>query len=101
TEILNHVEQSGLLDANRTRPLLTNNALIPVIAIAEISTFGYTSFEVEFSKMIQEGRSERRYWRNLFEMAEYSARTGRFLSDSTLETLDALGLTKADIGLRT
>ena len=100
THILAEVERLGLLQADRTRPLLTNNALIPLIAIAEISQFGYTSFEVEFAEMIRRGKSDRTYWRNLFEMAEYSAKTGSFLSASTLETLSALGLTKADVGLK-
>ncbi|MFP3853755.1 MAG: hypothetical protein ACLFWD_05615, partial [Anaerolineales bacterium] len=99
TYILNEVERLGLLEADRTRPLLTNNALIPVIAIAEINHLGYTSFEVEFSQMIRGGKSDRTYWRNLFEMAEYSAKTGHFLSDSTMATLKELGLSKQDVGL--
>lgn len=96
--ILAEVERLGLLRKDRTRPLLTNNALIPIITIAEINHFGYSSFEVEFSKMIRGGKSDPAYWRNLFEMAEYSAKTGRFLSESTVETLKTLGLSKKDIG---
>ncbi|MBS3751322.1 MAG: hypothetical protein KGY39_07440, partial [Anaerolineales bacterium] len=96
--ILAEVERLGLLRNDRTRPLLTNNALIPVITMAEINHFGYSSFEVEFSKMIRAGKSNLAYWRNLFEMAEYSAKTDRLLSESTVETLKTLGLSKKDIG---
>jgi hypothetical protein len=48
--------------------------------------------------MIRAGKSNLAYWRNLFEMAEYSAKTGRLLSESTVETLKTLGLSKKDIG---
>jgi hypothetical protein len=99
TDIIAMVEELGLLRRGQANPLLTNNAFIPVIAISEVANFGFNSFEVEFSRLIREGRIAPGYWRNLFEMVEYSARTGRFLSKGTLEVLDRLGLSRQDIGL--
>lgn len=99
TYILKEVERLGLIDKKRCSPLLTNNALIPVIGLAENARLGYTSFEVEFARMIREGKSKRKYWLNLFEMLEVSAKTGKFINKSVTQTLSALGLSKADIGI--
>ncbi|MEJ2653974.1 MAG: hypothetical protein P8Z69_01435 [Acidihalobacter sp.] len=99
-DIIAMVEELGLLRRGHGNPLLTNNAFIPVIAISEVANFGFNSFEVEFSRLIREGRIPLEYWRNLFEMVEYSARTGRFVSTGALEVLERLGLSRQDIGLR-
>lgn len=98
--ILRKVVELGLISKKHSSPLLTNNALIPVIGMAEVARFGYSSFEVEFARSIREGKSDRRYWLHLFQMLEYSAKTGRFVNRTAVQTLASLGLTKADIGLR-
>lgn len=98
-EVIETVERLKLINKKCSRPLLTNNRLIPVIGMAEVSKFGYSCFETEFARMIREGKSERQYWVNLFEMLEYSARTGRFVNKTVKETLAQLGLTGPDIGL--
>lgn len=97
--ILEEVSRLGLLNKTQRSPLLTNNRLIPVIGMAETARFGCSSFEIEFARMVREGKSGRDYWLNLFEMLEYSTKTGRFISDSVGETLAQLGLTKDEIGL--
>jgi hypothetical protein len=97
-EILSEVARLGLLDERRSSPLMTNNALIPVIAMAEVARFGYCCWEVEFARMIREGRSARGYWLNLFEMMEYAARTGRFVG-SVDETLARLELSRQQVGI--
>ena len=89
----------GLLTKKRSRPLVTNNALIPVIAMAECARFGYCSWEVEFGRMVREGKSERQYWLNIFEMNEYATKTGNFVNKTVIETLAKLALTKKDIGI--
>ena len=78
---------------------MTNNELIPVIGLIDVAKFGYSTFEPEFAQMIREGKTERRYWLNVFEMLEYSAKTGRFISSTVDQTLAKLGLTRADVGL--
>ncbi|NNM00151.1 MAG: hypothetical protein HKO62_05330 [Gammaproteobacteria bacterium] len=100
-EVLREVERLGLLTRRRSRPLVTNNALIPVIGMAEVARFGYCSWEIEFARMVREGKSERPYWLNMFEMLEYSTRTGKFVNKTVDETLAALGLAKRDIGIGT
>ena len=99
SDIVAMVERLGLLRRGQGNPLLTNNAFIPLIAISEVANFGFNSFEIEFSRLIREGRIPQKYWQNLFEMVEYSARTGRFLSKSSLEVLERLGLSRQDVGL--
>lgn len=98
-QILGEVHRLGLISKKRSRPLLTNNALIPVIGMAEVGRFGYCSWEIEFARMIREGKSERAYWLALFEMLEYSTRTGRFINRTVEQTLGRLGLTKQDLGI--
>ncbi|APZ42971.1 hypothetical protein [Acidihalobacter ferrooxydans] len=98
-EIIAQLETLGLMRPGQSNPLLTNNAFIPVIALSEVAHFGFNSFEVEFSRLIREGRIEPGYWRNLFEMVEYSARTGRFVGRGTLEVLERLKMSRQDIGL--
>ena len=100
TEVIAAVKNWGLIKKSNVSPLLTNNAVIPVIGVAEYNHFGYSSFEVEFARMIREGKSDRAYWKNLFEMLEYSAKTGRFIKDTLYNTLDALDLKPSDIGLK-
>lgn len=99
TEILRVVESLQLIDRKKSRPLMTNNALIPVIAMAETACFGYCCWEVEFARMVREGKSERQYWLALFEMLEYTVKTGRFINRNVERTLARLGLTRADIGI--
>lgn len=97
--ILREVSRLGLIDSKQSSPLLTNNAVIPVIGMAEVARFGYSSFEVEFAHMVREGKSERGYWLNLFEMLEYSTKTGSFINKTVTDTLAQLGLTKKDVGV--
>jgi hypothetical protein len=97
--ILDEVDRLGLIERRKSRPLMTNNRLIPVIGMAEVARFGYSSFEVEFAQMVREGKSDRGYWLSIFEMLEYSTRTGRFIGKNVQETLQTLGLSKQDIGI--
>lgn len=97
--ILSEVDRLGLISKKRSRPLVTNNALIPVIGMAEMARFGYCCWEVEFARMVREGKSERYYWLALFEMLEFSVKSGKFINKTVVETLAQLGLTKRDIGI--
>jgi long-chain acyl-CoA synthetase len=97
--ILQEVSRLGLLDEQHRSPLLTNNKLIPVIGMAESARFGFSSFEIEYARMVREGKSARGHWLNLFEMLEYATKTGRFINESVVETLAQLGLTKEAIGI--
>lgn len=98
-EVLAAVTSLGFISKQKVRPLVTNNALIPVIGMAEVAKFGYCYWEVEFARMVREGKSDRTYWVALFEMLEFSTKTGRFVNKTVVETLARLGLTKKDIGI--
>jgi hypothetical protein len=97
--LLAEVDRLGLLPVDRRDPIATNNALIPVIGLAEVARFGYSSFEVEFAREVREGKADRARWLRVFEMLEYAARTGSFLGEGVTGTLAAFGLKPHDIGL--
>lgn len=92
-------EVKNLQILKKTHPLLTNNALIPVIGLAEVARFGFSSFEIEFARMVRVGKTKRTQWLHLFEMLEFSARTGLFINKTAQETLTMLNLKKADLGI--
>jgi hypothetical protein len=71
THIIRTVSELGLIDPRRLSPLLTNNRLISVIILAEIAKFGYCCFEVEFARMIRDGKAERSGWLSTFQLFEY------------------------------
>ncbi|QQR64566.1 hypothetical protein IPH92_03305 [Candidatus Kaiserbacteria bacterium] len=90
----------GLLDTKETSPLVTNNQLIPLCGLVDIAHLGYSSWEPEFSRMVREGKTDKKKWQNIFELMEYSAKTGKFISSSVDVVLEKLGLTRADVGIR-
>jgi hypothetical protein len=98
--ILDEVVRLGLIERKQSSPLVTNNELIPVIGMVDMAQFGYSSFEPEFAKMVAEGKADRTFWLNVFEMLEYSAKTGRFISRTVDDTLGKLGLTREQVGIR-
>ena len=99
SKIVETLDRNDLIPKSLCSPLLTNNALIPVIAMVEVAKFGFSCFEVEFSKMIRAGKVERGYWLNLYEMLEFSTKTGRFINTSVKQTLQALDLQLCDLGI--
>ena len=98
--IKNQVVQLQLVDKKRSSPLVTNNQLIPLLGLVDMATLGYSSWETEFTKMIRKGKADRLFWRNVFELLEYSAKTGHFISKSVDEVLDRLRLTREDVGIK-
>lgn len=98
-EIKNKVAQLGLIDRKETSPLVTNSALIPLCGLVDSARLGYSSWEPEFCRMVREGKTEAGLWRNIFELIEYSYKTGHFISKSVDEVLQQLGLTRASVGI--
>ncbi|HSE34575.1 MAG TPA: hypothetical protein VLB83_00480 [Candidatus Paceibacterota bacterium] len=97
--IKKEVVERGLIPAGRESPLATNHLLIPLMALVDMATLGYSSWETEFARMIREGKADLRYWRNLFELLEYAAKTGRLLGRTRDALLKRLSLTPEDVGL--
>ena len=98
--ILKKVVDLGLLDKDKTNPILTNSSLIPFMGIVDMCKFGYSSFEPEFARNVRLGKSDRRKWLYLFEMLEYSVKSGRFINKSVDEMLERLGLTRKEMGIK-
>jgi hypothetical protein len=97
--VRSEVIRLGFLQAGTDNPLLTNNLLIPMMAMVDMNRSGYSSFEPEFSKMVRLGKADPKIWRNIFEMSEYAAKTGYFVSGSVDQMLKRLNLTRQDVGL--
>src|SRR5207248_297254 len=94
-DIRNRVLKWGLIKPGNDSPLLTNNVLIPMMIVADFFRLGYPSFEPEFACMVREGKAERLFWRNVFEMLEYSAKTGWMLETEIDRLAGSLGLTRS------
>lgn len=98
-EILDSVARSGLVNPRATNPLLTNNALIPVIGLAETARFGKSTFEDEFATMVREGKADREWWLAVFELLDVSSKTGWFIGEGAKETLKWLDVSPAELGI--
>ena len=97
--IRDEVIRLGFLDETQVDPLVTNHTLIPLLGVVDVWNIGCSTYEPEFSQMIREGRAEKGHWRNMFEMIEYSAKTGAFVKETVREGLRRLDLKPADVGL--
>ena len=98
-EIKNKVIELGLIEPGNESPLLTNNVIIPLMIVVDYLRLGYASFEPEFAQLVREGKASRGFWRNVFEMLEYSARTGWMLDKELDKLAKSLDLTRGEIGL--
>ncbi|MCK5219397.1 hypothetical protein KAR10_07745 [bacterium] len=99
-EIRAKVLQLGLLKAGMVSPVLTNAEYIPVLGVVDIHRDGYSSFEPEFSRMIREGKAKKENWQYIWEVLEYTARTGKLISGTIDQTLARLGLSRQDVGIK-
>jgi len=95
------IVELGLVSNKNTSPVVTNHTLIPLMGVLDMAKLGYSSWEYEFTPMIRAGKADPVYWRNLFEMIEYAAKTGAFIGGSVDPMLKRLDLSRADVGLPT
>lgn len=100
TEIAQTVVSNGLIREGYQSPILTNHLLIPLMALVDVTKIGYASWEPEFCQMIREGRADKKYWKNLFEIIEYSAKTGKLIGSTIKPLLEKLQLTRKQVGLK-
>jgi hypothetical protein len=91
-EIDDLIQNACGLTASRLEPLLTNNLLIPIMAVIDYRQIGYSSFEPEFSKMVRRGNVERKYWLNLFQFCEYSALNTRVFDKDVKQMFSLLNV---------
>lgn len=98
--IRKRVLELDLIPAGNDSPLVTNCTFIPVMVMIDFLHLGYASFEPQFAQMVREGRAERLFWKRIFEISEYSSKTGWFLESEIKGILAQLGLTKGDLGIK-
>jgi tRNA(Ile)-lysidine synthase TilS/MesJ len=99
-EIKSKVKEWGLMNKKNQSPIVTNHLLIPLIGVVDVHQLGYSSFEMEFSRMIREGKADRREWQPIFEFLEYTAKTGLFLKPTVVQLLEQLNLNLTDVGVK-
>ncbi len=97
--IIKKVTEWNIFPPYSQSPLLTNNQLIPLMTIVDMIQLKYCSFEGEFSEMVRRGKADPVFWRSIFEMTEYAAKTGHFVSQSVDLSLKRLNLTRKDLGI--
>jgi len=97
--IQDRVVELDLIKPGNDSPLLTNNVIIPMMIVADYLRLGYASFEPEFASQVRAGKADGQFWRSVFEMLEYSARTGWMLEKELDKTLGRLGMTRGEVGL--
>ena len=100
SQIKQKVTEWNLLSAKEYSPIVTNHQLIPLIGVVDVHRFGYSSFEVEFCRMIREGKADRKEWQHTFEFLEYASKTGLFVRKIVVELLKELDLTAEDVGVK-
>jgi hypothetical protein len=100
TEIKNKVKEWGLMNAKNHSPIVTNHLLIPLLGVVDVHRMGYSSFEVEFCRMIREGKADKHEWLPIFEFLEYTSKTGLFLKKTIIQSLQSLDLTLNDVGVK-
>ncbi len=100
SEIKQKVTAWKLLSAKEYSAIVTNHQLIPLIGVVDVHRLGYSSFEVEFCRMIREGKADRKEWQYTFEFLEYTAKTGLFLRKIVVELLKELDLTAESVGVK-
>jgi hypothetical protein len=98
-EIKARVTELGLIEPGNESPLLTNNQIIPLMIVVDYLRLGYASFEPEFAQLVREGKASPGFWRNVFEMLEYSARTGWMLDKELDKIVRSIDLTREQVGL--
>ena len=98
-EIKRKARAWGLLSKKEQSPIVTNHELIPLLGIVDVHNLGYSSYEIEFCRMIREGKADRQHWQHVFEFLEYTARTGMFVREATIDLLAGLDLTLDDVGI--
>lgn len=97
--IKGEVVKLGLISKSNQSPLVTNSSIIPMMVVIDFLHLGYASFEPEFAELIREGKASRKYWKNVFEIIEYSSKTGWMLDKEIDKILSRLELTRQSIGL--
>jgi hypothetical protein len=98
--VRDRVAADGLLSPRENSPVVTNHQLIPLLGVVDVHQRGYSGFEIEFCRMIREGKAPHAHWRRVFEFLEHTSRTGLFLKPAVLDALHQLDLTPADVGVR-
>lgn len=98
-EVRTKVTDVQLIDPGNDSPLVTNNAIVQMMVVLDYLHLGYADFEPECADMVRAGDADRRYWLHVFEMLEYSAKTG-WLIEKDLDRIAArLDINRVDVGL--
>ncbi|MBK7962827.1 MAG: hypothetical protein IPK04_17540 [Bdellovibrionales bacterium] len=99
-EIKQKVASWNLLNKKNHSPIVTNHQLIPLLGVVDVHKLGFSSFEIEFCRMIREGKARRCDWQPVFELLEYTSKTGLFVKPTVMQSLSDLDLKLEDVGIK-
>jgi hypothetical protein len=99
-DIIQAVQEMGLMQEKAVSPIVTNHLFIPVLGVVDVHKFGYTSYEYEFCRMIRDGKADLVHWRNTFEFLEYTSQSGLFVEKICVDMLARINLTLKDVGIK-
>jgi hypothetical protein len=96
-EVRERVIELGLIDPGNDSALVTNNSVIQMMVVFDYLHLGYADFEPQFADMVRRGEADARYWRNVFEMLEYSAKTGWMIEQDLNRIATSLDIDREQI----
>jgi hypothetical protein len=97
--IRDFVIEQGYIKPGNDSPVLTNHRIIIMMAIVDYVRLGYSSYEPDITAQNRQATADPVYWRNIFEMTEYSAKTGWMMKKEIGKILKSLDLKREDVGL--
>src|SRR4030095_8481289 len=96
-EIQKVLQEEKLLALKNSSPVLTNNQVLSAMLALDFRLVGYCTFEPEFAAMIRFGENDPRYWKNVFEAAEFLVNKGIVIRDAVKKILVKLELSDSDV----
>jgi hypothetical protein len=96
-EIQKVLQEEKLLALKNSSPVLTNNQVLSAMTALDFKRVGYCTFEPEFAAMIRFGENDPRYWKNVFEAAEFLVNKGIVIRDAVKKILVKLELSDSDV----
>jgi hypothetical protein len=96
-EIQKVLQEEKLLALRNSSPVLTNNQVLSAMTALDFKRVGYCTFEPEFAAMIRFGENDPRYWKNVFEAAEFLVNKGIVIRDAVKKILVKLELSDSDV----
>lgn len=92
-EVMQRVVQLGLIRSKRNAsPIHSNCPVNWLLMFSDLKNLGYNPYAPEFSKLIREGKANRKYWRIMAPIVDFMIRKKIFLGKNVRRSQDWLDL---------